>query len=90
MTSDNGGHPFYSKWYSHLNYPSAEYQKIAMQLWYWRERINDAITTTYPITRYCLDVQGNSLILVSPFRDSEMDSNPFLIDLRIAQNKVQG
>ena len=34
---------FYLKWYSHLNYTRAEYQKIAMQLWYWRDRIVELI-----------------------------------------------
>ena len=34
---------FYVKWYSHLNYTRLEYQKLAMQLWYWRDRIKDAI-----------------------------------------------
>ena len=34
---------FYLKWYSHLNYTRAEYQKIAMQLWYWRKRIVELI-----------------------------------------------
>lgn len=62
---------FYTRWYSHLNYTRAEYQKIAMQLWYWRDRIKDVMTTTYPIKRYCLDIQGNSLILVSTFKEGE-------------------
>ena len=34
---------FYLKWYSHLNYTRLEYQKIAMQLWYWRNRIVELI-----------------------------------------------
>ena len=38
-----GGHRFYTQWYSHLNYTRLEYQKLAMQLWYWRDRIKDAI-----------------------------------------------
>ena len=59
---------FYTKWYSHLNYTRSEYQKIAIQLWYWRDRIKELISTEYPITKYCLDVQGNSLVLVSTFR----------------------
>ena len=75
---------FYLDWYSHLNYTRAEYQKIAMQLWYWRDRVKEMIQTEYPITKYCLDVQGNSLILTSTFRQDEFDSNRFLIDLSIA------
>ena len=47
------------------------------------------ITTEYPITKYCIDVQGNSLILVSTFRDGDESSNPYLVDLAIAQNWVQ-
>ncbi len=82
-------HPFYTRWYSHLNYTRTEYQKIAIQLWYWRERIVEMITTEYPITKYCIDVQGNSLILVSTFRDGDESSNPYLVDLAIAQNWVQ-
>lgn len=79
---------FYLDWYSHLNYTRAEYQKIAMQLWYWRDRVKEMIQTEYPITKYCLDIQGNSLILVSTFRQEEFDSNRFLIDLSIAQSKA--
>lgn len=55
---------FYTKWYSHLNYTRSEYQKIAMQMWYWRDRVQELITTEYPITKYCLDIRGNSLMLV--------------------------
>ena len=47
---------FYTKWYSHLNYSKDDYQKIAMQLWYWRDRILELIQTNYPITKYCLDI----------------------------------
>ena len=47
---------FYTKWYSHLNYTRSEYQKIAMQLWYWRDRIRELISIEYPMTRYCLDI----------------------------------
>ena len=80
---------FYTKWYSHLNYKGTEYQKIAMQLWYWRDRICELIKTAYPIKKYCLDIQGNSLILVQTFRDKAQETNPFLIDLTISQSKVQ-
>lgn len=58
-------------------------------MWYWRDRIAELITTEYPIRRYCLDIQGNSLILVEIFKRGEEESNPYLIDLTIAQNKVQ-
>lgn len=75
---------FYTRWYSHLNYTRTEYQKIAIQLWYWRERIRELATIEYPITRYCLDIQNNSLILVSSFGEGAEGSNPFLIDLAIA------
>ena len=80
---------FYIKWYSHLNYTRSEYQKIAMQLWYWRDRIVELITNEYPITKYCLDIQNNSLILVSTFKGSDEESNPYLIDLRIESENVQ-
>ena len=80
---------FYTKWYSHLNYTRSEYQKIAVQLWYWRDRIAELITTEYPITKYCLDIQGNSLIMVSTFHAGEEETNPYLIDLTVAQNNVQ-
>ena len=43
----------------------------------------ELITTNYPIKKYCLDVQGNSLILVSTFNESDLDNNPFLIDLTV-------
>jgi hypothetical protein len=36
-----------------------------------------------------LDTQGNSLILVSTFRDSDREDNPYLIDLVVAQNDIQ-
>ena len=72
---------FYVKWYSHLNYTRSEYQRIAMQLWYWRDRIVELATTEYPIAKYCLDVRGNSLILVSTFRPDEDETNQFLVDL---------
>ena len=75
---------FYTKWYSHLNYTRTEYQKIAMQLWYWRERILELATVEYPIMKYCLDVQNNSMILVSTFAPDDDEKNPFLIDLSIA------
>ena len=74
---------FYTRWYSHLNYTRAEYQKIAMQLWYWRDRIKELISTEYPIKKYCLDIQGNSLVLVSTFTSDDKDSNPYLIDLQL-------
>lgn len=80
---------FYTRWYSHLNYTRSEYQKIAMQLWYWRGRIAELITTEYPITRYCLDIQGNSLVMVSTFKPGEEETSPYLIDLAIAQEGVQ-
>ena len=80
---------FYIKWYSHLNYTRSEYQKIAIQLWYWRDRIVELIQTEYPITKYCLDIQGNSLILVSTFKDGEEETSPYLIELAVAQNEVQ-
>ena len=60
-----------------------------MQLWYWRDRIKELISIEYPITRYCLDVQGNSLVLVSTFQNGEEESNPMLVDLQIAQEQVQ-
>ena len=75
---------FYLKWYSHLNYTREEYQKIAMQLWYWRDRICELITTDYDIAKYCLDIQGNSLILMCTFSPGEEATNPYLIDLAIA------
>jgi len=75
---------FYTRWYSHLNYTRSEYQKIALQLWYWRDRIWELISIEYPMTRYCLDVQGNSLILVSTFQDGDDEKNPYLVDLAIA------
>jgi len=79
---------FYLKWYSHLNYTRAEYQKIAMQLWYWRKRICELIQTDYDITKYCLDVKGNSLILMHTFHDEDYEKNPYLIDLAITQSKL--
>ena len=85
----DGGESFYLRWYSHLNYTRVEYQRIAMQLWYWRDRIRDAATVEHPIREYCLDVQGNSMILLQTMERSEDDgSNPYLVDLEIAQNKV--
>ena len=75
---------FYIKWYSHLNYTKSEYQKIAMQLWYWRDRIVELITTEYPITKYCLDIQGNSLVMVSTFKPADENEDQYLIDLTIA------
>ena len=80
---------FYTRWYSHLNYTRSEYQKIAMQLWYWRDRIVELATIEYPITKYCLDVQNNSLVLVSTFIPKYDDQNPFVVDLNIAQNDIQ-
>ena len=79
---------YYLKWYSHLNYTRVEYQKIAMQLWYWRERICELIQTDYDIAKYCLDVKGNSLILMHTFKDEDYEKNPYLIDLAIAQSKL--
>ena len=79
---------FYLKWYSHLNYTRAEYQKIAMQLWYWRRRIWELIKNDYDISKYCLDIQGNSLILMDTFKDGADATNPYLIDLSIAQTKL--
>lgn len=84
-----GDESFYVKWYSHLNYTRTEYQKIAMQLWYWRDRIVELIRTEYPITKYCLDIQGNSLMLVSTFKEEDEESNPYLIDLAIAYNQLE-
>ena len=78
---------FYTRWYSHLNYTRLEYQRIAMQLWYWRERIVELIRTNYPISKYCLDVQGNSLVMVQTFTKEDEETNPYLIDLMIAQDK---
>ena len=80
---------FYTKWYSHLNYTKNEYQKIATQLWYWRTRILELATVEYPITKYCLDIQGNSLILVQTFGSEDEMTNPFLMDLMIVQTKLQ-
>lgn len=79
---------FYLKWYSHLNYTRVEYQKIAMQLWYWRRRIWELAKNDYDISKYCLDIQGNSLILMDTFKSSDNESNPYLIDLSIAQTKL--
>ena len=79
---------FYLKWYSHLNYTRVEYQKIAMQLWYWRRRIWELIKNDYDISKYCLDIQGNSLILMDTFKKGDEETNPYLIDLSIAQNKL--
>lgn len=45
-------------------------------------------TTEYPIAKYCLDVRGNSLVLVSTFRPEEDETNQFLVDLQIQQNLV--
>lgn len=81
---------FYIKWYSHLNYTRVEYQKIAIQLWYWRDRIVELIRTNYPISKYCLDIQGNSLILVQTFTKEDEDRNPYLIDLMMAQDEQVG
>ena len=86
---DGFGHPFYIHWYSHLNYTRSEYQRLAMQLWYWRDRIKELITIEYPLTKYCIDVQGNSLIMVSTFKDGDEGKNPYLIDLVVAQNEIQ-
>lgn len=60
-----------------------------MQLWYWRDRIEELITTEYPISKYCLDVQGNSLILVQTFFKDDEGKNPYLVDLVVAQNDIQ-
>ena len=81
---------FYVKWYSHLNCTSEEFQKMAVQLWYWRERIREVATIEYPISRYCLDIKNNSLILVSTFNAKDKESNPFLVDLNLAQSLAQG
>ena len=70
-----------------MNYTRLEYQRIAMQLWYWRERIVELIRTNYPISKYCLDVQGNSLVMVQTFTKEDEETNPYLIDLMIAQDK---
>ena len=80
---------FYTRWYSHLNYTRHEYQRLAMQLWYWRDRIKELITIEYPLTKYCIDVQGNSLVLVSTFKDGDEGENPYLVDLVVAQNDIQ-
>ena len=55
MQSDDD-QSFYTKWYSHLNWTRAEYQKMALQLWYWRKRVVELIASPYPITKYCLDI----------------------------------
>ena len=81
--TDGDGWDFYTKWYSHLNYSRTDYQKIALQLWYWRERIVELIGTEYPMTKYCVDVQGNSLILMETFSADEDESNPYLVDLQL-------
>lgn len=80
---------FYIRWYSHLNYTRSEYHKIAMQLWYWRDRIKELAQMEYPMAKYCLDVQGNSLILMQTFKPGDEDSNPYLIDLALAHEAVQ-
>lgn len=82
----DGSSTFYLKWYSHLNYTRVEYQKIAMQLWYWRRRVWELIRNYYRISKYCLDIQGNSLILVDTFKVGDDESNPYLIDLAISQS----
>lgn len=79
---------FYEKWYSHLNYTKEEYKKIAIQLWYWRRRIWELARNEYPIERYCIDIRGNSLILVQTFKTDDDQTNPYLIDLKIEQNKI--
>lgn len=84
VVEDETDDSFYTKWYSHLNYTRQEYQKIAMQLWYWRDRLWEMIRTEYPISKYCLDIQGNSLIMVQTFKKGDEDKNPYLIDLAIA------
>lgn len=78
---------FYTKWYSHLNYTRVEYQRIAIQLWYWRSRLVELMTTNFPITKYCLDVQGNSIVMIQTFSKEDEQTNPYLIDLRIAQDR---
>ena len=80
---------FYTRWYSHLNYTRSEYQKIALQLWYWRDRIKELISTEYPIVKYCLDIRGNSLMLVSTFNVDEIETSQYLVDLQISQNHLQ-
>lgn len=60
-----------------------------MQLWYWRRRIWEVMWTNYDIAKYCLDIQGNSLILLRTFKNGDEETNPYLIDLAIAQNKLQ-
>ena len=87
-TDGNIEQTFYLNWYSHLNYTRVEYQKIAMQLWYWRDRICELIQTDYDIAKYCLDVKGNSLILMHTFKDDDYEKNPYLIDLAITQSKL--
>ena len=59
-----------------------------MQLWYWRDRIKELISIEYPMTRYCLDIQGNSLMLVETFKPEDESTNPYLVDLEIEQNRV--
>lgn len=83
------GNSYYVRWYSHLNYTRTEYQKIAIQLWYWRKRIVELISKEYPIMKYCLDTMGNSMVLVSTFGKDECQGNPYLVDLTIWQNKIE-
>ena len=86
---DSNFSDFYLKWYSHLDYNRAEYQRIALQLWYWRGRIVEMMTNNYAVDRYVLDIQGNSLILVQPFKNGDETSNRYLIDLALAQYFVE-
>lgn len=80
---------FYRRWYSHLNYTRAEYQRIALQLWYWRDRVAEVCRGNCPIARYVLDAQGNSIVLVQTLSDQDAERNPYLVDLKVAQDEVE-
>ena len=56
-------------------------------MWYWRDRILELIGNNYPISKYCLDIQGNSLVMVQTFTKEDEDTNTYLIDLMIAQDR---
>ena len=55
-----------------------------MQLWYWRSRIRELALNEFPIRKYCLDVQGNSLMMVQTLHGRNKEVDPFLVDLVIA------
>ena len=62
---------FYGRWYAHLGYPDEKLRFIAQQLWYWKDRIEDAATHRYDVTNYTLDIGNNSMFLLDTFKDEE-------------------